>query len=368
MSTPSLPDATLGVAGKIGRNFSVVTVVPSLYLTLWVYALYAGDAWAREPSLGKLRDAFANWSLAGAAWMVLATVLVGLFIHPLQFPTVQLLEGYWGTSRLARGAMKIRSAHYRVKAQKIKTRLEEHNDRLNGKLLDHLGEGGNKLGDDEWEHEKAKYLQGQADDVALSHATAVDIFDKAKRRYPERARTMPTRLGNALRAAEDRAGSQYGLDAITVAPHLALIAPESHVAYLQDSREQLDLAVRLCSVSLLATVITVPAVFSDGLWLLLALVPYALAYVAYRAAVSAADEFMTALSTIIDLDRFALYRHLGLRRPQTTHQERRRNEKLMLLLQNEPPEPGEPEVSLSYAPEEPPDNVQVVDDRHCGRA
>jgi len=359
MSTPSLPDTTLGVAGKIGRNFSVVTVVPSLYLTLWVYALYASDAWAHEPSLGKLRGAFSNWSLAGAAWLVLATVLVGLFIHPLQFPTVQLLEGYWGTSRLARGAMRLRTAHYRAKALKIKTRVKEHEYNLNNKLLDHLGEGADELGDDEWWDKKAQFLEGDADEQALSHALAIDILDKARGRYPERARMMPTRLGNTLRAAEDRAGTQYGLDAITVAPHLALIAPESHVAYLQDSREQLDLAVRLCSVSLLATVITVPAVFSDGLWLLLALVPYALAYVAYRAAVSAADEFMTAVSTLIDLDRFALYRHLGLRRPRTTHQERRRNEKLMLLLQNEPTEPDEPEVSLSYAPEEPPDKTSA---------
>lgn len=202
-----------------------------------------------------------------------------------------------------------------------------------------------------------KYLDEEADDEALSHALAIDTYDKAKRRYPERARTMPTRLGNALRAVEDRAGHQYGLDAITVAPHLALIAPDSHVAYLQDSREQLDLAVRLCSVSLLATVITVPATLTDGLWLLLALVPYALAYVAYRAAVSAADEFTTALSTIIDLDRFALYRHLGLRRPRTTHQERRRNERLMLLLQSGPTDPDELEVSLTYAPEEPMDKV-----------
>ncbi|WP_410592597.1 hypothetical protein [Amycolatopsis sp. lyj-23] len=357
MSTPSLPDATLGVAGRIGRNFSVVTVAPALYFTLWVYALYASGAWAHEPRLGELRDAFAHWSLAGAAWLVLATVLVGLFIHPLQFPTVQLLEGYWGPSRLARAAVKLRTAHYRAKAQKIEDRLEEHQDSLQFKLDDHLGERAGDLSTGEWQRERAEYLAGEADDEALSHAVAEDIYFKATKRFPGRARMMPTRLGNALRAVEDRAGRQYGLDAITVAPHLALIAPESHVAYLQDSREQLDLAVRLCSVSLLATAMTLSAMLTDGFWLLLALIPYALAYVAYRAAVSAADEFMTAVSTIIDLDRFALYRHLGLTRPRTTHQERRRNAKLMLLLQNEPADPDEPEVSLTYAREEPPDKA-----------
>jgi hypothetical protein len=328
--------------------------VPSLYLTLWVYALYASDAWTHEPSLGALRDAFANWSLAGAAWLVLATVLVALFIHPLQFPTVQLLEGYWGPSRLARSAMRLRTAHYRTKAQKVRAQLKEHGELLDDRVNKHLGARAAGLTDDEWWRESDKYLDEKADDQALSHALAIDIYDKAKGRYPRQSRMMPTRLGNALRSMEDRAGRQYGLDAITVSPHLALVAPASHVEYLQDSREQLDLTVRLCSVSLLATVITVPAVLTDGLWLLLALIPYTLAYVAYRAAVSAADEFMVAVSTIIDLDRFALYRHLGLRRPRTTHQERRRNDKLMLLLKNDP---DEPQVSLTYAPDEPPDKA-----------
>src|SRR3954463_21088 len=211
MATPSLPDATLGVAGKIGRNFSVVTVVPALYLTLWVYALYASEAWAHEPDLGKLRDALANWSLAGAAWLMLATVLVGLFIHPLQFPTVQLLEGYWGSSRLARGAMRLRAAHHRAKMEKIEDLQDEHTDSLDAKLGRHLGKAGARLGNEQWWHEKAKYLATDADEMALSHALDVDTFEKAKRRYPRRARMMPTRLGNALRAAEDRAGSQYGL-------------------------------------------------------------------------------------------------------------------------------------------------------------
>jgi hypothetical protein len=270
---------------------------------------------------------------------------VGLFIHPLQFPTVQLLEGYWGTSALARGAIWVRAEHYRKKAQKIAAEIEVNEGVLVDELAADRGDEVDALSDDELDQEVEKYLDDEPTEKALSHAIARDALTKAQDRYPRRARMMPTRLGNALRAAEDRAGAQYGLDAIIVAPHLALIAPESHVAYLRDSREQLDLAVRLCSVSLLATVITVPAVFTDGLWLLLALVPYALAYVAYRAAVSAADEFMTAVSTIIDLDRFELYRHLGLCRPQTTHHERRRNAKLMRLIQNDP------EVSLSYAPE-----------------
>jgi hypothetical protein len=87
-------------------------------------------------------------------------------------------------------------------------------------------------------------------------------------------------LGNTLRRYEDRVGTQYGLDAITTAPHFSLVAPEAHVAYVRDTRQLLDTTVRLCFVSLLAAVLTVAALVTDGWWLLIALVSYGLAYLA----------------------------------------------------------------------------------------
>lgn len=346
MTAPSLTDTALGVGGRIGRNFSIVTLVPSLFLTMWVYALYASDAWQGEPDLGQLLSRLGGWTFASAAWLVLTTVLVGLFIHPLQFPTVQLLEGYWGRSAVARGAMLLRITHYRHRAWAMNRRVALHRDAINTAFERHLGDEVKKLSAAERDESLTAYLDGKPGHAVMSHVIGKDAINKAQARYPAGQRMMPTRLGNALRSAEDTAGRQYGLDAIATAPHFALIAPETHAAYLRDSREQLDLAVRLCSVSLLATVVTVPAVFADGLWLLIALVPYVLAYVAYRAAVSAADEYTTALSTIIDLDRFALYRHLGLPRPRTTAEERATNAKVVRLLRRDQ------NVRLRYAPNE----------------
>jgi hypothetical protein len=94
----------------------------------------------------------------------------------------------------------------------------------------------------------------------------------------------------------------------------------------------MDTSVRLCIVSLLATALSVASLRTDGLWLLVALGPYVCAYIAYRASVSAASEYTTAVSTVIDLDRFALYESLRIGIPRDTNEERAVNQVLMALL------------------------------------
>ena len=136
---------------------------------------------------------------------------------------------------------------------------------------------------------------------------------------------MPTRLGNVLRRYEDNAGQQYGLDIIRIAPHLNLVALPGHREYVDDCRKGLDLGVRLCFLFAFATALSVVLLFRDGGWLLLALAPYCISYLAYRGAASSAHAYGTALLTLVDLDRFALYeqlhvpapfKHRGRTRPQ----------------------------------------------------
>jgi hypothetical protein len=330
MAAPSLTDTTLSTGGRIGRNFSVVTLVPALCLTLWVYALVASNAWPGEPDLRLLGDRVSAWGLGDFAWLLLVSVVVGLFIHPLQFPTVQLLEGYWGTSTLARGAMAARVRHYRRKSRAAFQRSDDHHAAV---LEAYAVE--NEANDDPDDETLADYLDTEVADQVMPHVIARDAWEAEDERYPRGSRMMPTRLGNALRRAEDTAGAQYGLDAIATSPHFALLSTPADVAYLTDAREQLDTAVRLCSVALVATVVTVPPMLTDGLWLLVALLPYSLAYVAYRAAVSAADEYTTAMSTLIDLNRFVLYERMGLPRPANTAEERRNNRRLVRLLKRD---------------------------------
>jgi hypothetical protein len=334
MATPSIADAALTAGGKVGKYFSIVTMVPTLFLVLWTYLLLKSDAWRSRPNLEALGVRLAEWSIPQVAWLLLATFTLALFLHPLQFSTVQLLEGYWGSSVVALGAMRLRVERYRSRVRHLGNHLnyleksieedfedsEQCTEDLDGEAYDlHL--------DDYLDSPRAIHL--------IPHVVAREALRDRYDRYPTGQRIMPTRLGNTLRRYEDTVGAQYGLDAITTAPHFSLVIPEPHLAYLRDARQLLDTTVRLCFVSLVATLITIAALLTDGLWLLVALIPYALAYVAYRAAIAAADEYGTAVATIIDLDRFVLYEHLGVPRPRDTMEERRSNAQLMSLLQLE---------------------------------
>jgi hypothetical protein len=70
----------------------------------------------------------------------------------------------------------------------------------------------------------------------------------------------------------------------------------------------------------------------DGAWVLIALIPYVLAYFSYRGSVIAAGHYGSALETLINLNRFALYEQLHVQLPASTEKEREANEKLMGLL------------------------------------
>jgi hypothetical protein len=107
----------------------------------------------------------------------------------------------------------------------------------------------------------------------------------ARRRFPDAGRrTMPTRLGNALRRYEDSAGRQYGLDFLLLAPHFNLVAVKEHREYVDDCRKGLDLGVRLCVLFVIATALSIVLLASDGAWLLLSLAPYFVSYLAYGGA------------------------------------------------------------------------------------
>ena len=101
--------------------------------------------------------------------------------------------------------------------------------------------------------------------------------------------------------------------------------------------------VRICVLFALATVLSVGLLIRDGGWLLLVLAPYCVSYLAYRGAVSAAEEYGGALSILVDLNRFALYQQLRVPSPPDTLVEKDRNEQLMRLL-------GGEELYLRYAP------------------
>jgi hypothetical protein len=307
-----------------------------MFLVLWSYVLVTmilTDSKISKPRLSNLPAAF-SLSLGKVAGFVLAVIIVALFMHPLQFGMTQLLEGYWGTRRVPLALSVIRTNVYRRRARYLNELADKHESEIM-RTAGHEGKDQQDL----TKQEKAKLdalLRSRPGDAVIGHVIERAEAQRKRAEFPNRADLiMPTRLGNALRSFEREAGQQYGINAIPTAPHLSLVAQPEHAQYAEDSRQQMDTAIRLCVVSIIATVETVALLLTEGPWLFLALVPYGLAYLAYRGAVSAARGYGTAIQTVIDLNRFALYDSLNVRRPGSLREEQKLNETLMDVLEGD---------------------------------
>lgn len=328
VSVASPLDLAIGGVNQLGRSFRVVGVLPGVTLILLLYSLIAGTGSDGRLDLQAVAKALSSITLARLGLLAFAAVLVGLILQPLQFVSVQLLEGYWGIGRFAEPARLRRIDQYVAK------RLE---------LIDR--EDGLEL--------MAAAVRG-GEEVPLMAKR--DEASRLRARFPEDPnRVMPTRLGNVLRRHEDLAGSQYGLNSLLVVPHLALISPKAHLDYLDDRRNELDAAVRFCVVWSVSAAVTLALLWRGGLWALASLPPFGLAWMSYRGAVESASHYGSALSVLIDLNRFRLYEELNLPTPNNTDDERRQNATLMKLLDHEAT------VSLQYGSK--PERKLIVPDK-----
>lgn len=289
-----------GVSSVIGRYFAIVSFIPSLLLVSWIHLLASTGAWSGPPDWGRSLRSLTDVTVSGVFVFLLVATVVAALLHPLQFALVQMLEGYWGTSRFA---VRVRTIRARVYAEK-RARLAE--------LVENVPDVSTPVLDD-----------------------TVVAGDEATRRLtylPENPWEMlPTRLGNVLRRHELDAGREYGLPVLTFAGQLAHVAPTSQVQYVNDQRTSLDFAVKCCLVGMLGTAAAVLFLWQHGMSLTIALVPYLIAYGSYRGAVVVAHEYGRALEDLVTLNRFALYERLRLPLPPNTAAERQENERLGYL-------------------------------------
>lgn len=299
-------DAALPTATQIGPYFSVVSLLPAALLVTYVRWLLATGA-LTGPMDWTPSDAF---DLAGAAVTAAVAVVVALALNPLQFGFVQVLEGYWGASAVATAGRASRIAHHRARVIRLI-------GRANGKDHRHVGAGQSPLED-------------------VKRQSRLDESRRQLGYYPAQLNdVLPTRLGNVLRKYEFSVGAPYGLELIPALPRIAMVAREPEIAYVQNQRVQLELAVRTCVLSLIAAFTTCAILVRQGWPVLLSAVPYAVAYLAYRGAILLADEYGTAMTVMLELNRFTLYERLALPRPANSLEERLLNGALMPALKEQ---------------------------------
>jgi hypothetical protein len=305
----------------VGKYFSLVSVLPAAVLTVYVFLLVNSGAWSRHPQASRAFHALAKLNVPEGIGLAVLALAVALVLHPLQVSAVQVLEGYWGSGPVATNLRGVCIAVFRHRYMRLERR--------------HVGAS----------------LALEQETCDPTESPSIRHFARLSRReaairllaeLPSADEIMPTRLGNVLRFYERRAGLSYGLDAVRVMPYLSRVASADDMAYVNDQRSNLDLAVRMSVTSILAAGLWFLFFWWDGLFLLVALVPSALSYLSYRGAVIAGAEYGRALSVVLALNRFALYERLNLKRPPNAAAERRANRVLNRMLAHRT-------VSVTYA-------------------
>lgn len=317
----------LGGLAQLGKFFQMVAVIPATAIVIPTYALVAAGAPRSAPSRRRLLDAISNLSLESALGLVLAIVIVGQLTHPFQFIATQALEGYWGPSRFGRSL-----ARSRARLHARRRRSLSRAARNSGPILQTLLEDARHT--QEWPTQRA-VVSARVDHEGLLTGLS---------RYPlDPDSTMPTRLGNILRRYEESAGLPYGLFAPTVAPHLMFLVDDRVSDYVNDTRSDLDLAVRFVVSWLILGAVSFVLLWPFGRWLVVPLAAYGLAWTSYLGAVRAADEYGASLHLLTDFGQPALDRQFAhlLGRPSAIQA---RSTVISSVLAREP-QPQEPPTS-----------------------
>jgi hypothetical protein len=296
---------------EIGPRVSLVGLLPTLVLFGFISALVAAGAPRHAPRWQALRDAARTWLAEDTVLLIAALLLLSLVLHPLQRSLVRLFEGYWPP---ALGAL----AAWGTKRQALRRAALEQ-------ALRHEGAAA---------PDAATLRRMQSAAAALQAG------------FPRAERLLPTALGNALRAAEDRPLQVYRLDGVAVWPRLYPLLPETMRDVLGDARLQLDTALRSCAVFVVAGMVSAALLWRHGAWLLLSLGCLLLARLAYAAGVQAASSYGQCVVTAFDLYRFSLHTALHLPLPANAAEEHALNEQVSALLR----QGGAPSVAYAHPP------------------
>lgn len=316
------------------RSYVVTGLLPSTIPVLVGFVLLRSGAWSGQPHWDRGLHALAFTDVRTAVCLAGMSLALSIVSHPLQAGLNRLAQGQWGTSELAAAVQRRLTVEHVRRFRRFEHRRQQALKELpTGERLPEY-----------WD-----------DEQKLAHVLEYDRFTRLKTVYPTaKDQITATMVGNSLGRYDVDAGLAYNLDLMVVAPLLRLISPKDHVEYIDDRRQQFELAVRLLAVAVVTSLLMTVWLWRAGAWMLLALVPYALAVALYGGAVAAADEFGAALEAVLHLNRHTLYRRLGLAPVHNPKQERRQNSWLRVLLRKDMPleyRLGKTPIPLTYRAE-----------------
>ena len=278
-----------GFSGKLADRWAGAIFTPAFIF--WLGGLLAALQHFSWREIEKLFSQLSEPQLIGLGLLSLLVIAASGFVaQRFEFIVLRLLEGYWPSwCRLLSKRL----------LQRQKRRLRD----VDKQLQDFNRQGLVNL----TLEERQTYIQK---DLQLLE-------------FPEKGRLLPTRLGNVLRAAEDRCAVKYGLDAIICWPRLWLLLPDSTKTELSATRNALNMTALLWTWSLLF-LLWAP-IFRVWWPLLLGMLSM---WLAHRWMIQSAQVYGSLLESAFDLYRFQLYKALHWPLPKTPAEERDLGQKL----------------------------------------
>jgi hypothetical protein len=217
--------------------------------------------------------------LVGVAFLLVASALA---TEQLTLPLLRVLEGYYWPPRLAN--------RLRGRAARRKSQLQQRWTEL--------------------------VKQASLDELPPEMAAELSDAEQSLRRMPSSAQLlMPTRLGNILRAAEERPSARYGLDVAVCWPMLWLLLDKDTRAEVANARSALNGAVTLLLWTALSLVWTPLAWWVAPAAVVLALAVY------YVPVLSSGQVYGDLMASVFDLRRTCLYESLRWALPETPEHE-----------------------------------------------
>lgn len=275
-------------------RFALVSYLPTYAAVAYLLVLIAAGAPSADLDFAGAWDRVSGLGVGQVLLLVVAVTLASVVSHPVQLPLVRLLEGYW-------------PRWWRPAARAGLRRQSRARERCVA----------------------AAALPRDVAPTAAAIRAAGLAETELRRRFPSTGELLrPTRLGNALASAEDRAGGAYGWDTPVVWPRLYPLLGPAVKSVVDDRRNVLDVLCRLTVTGAVCAVVSLGLLAPAGWWLFLAAVPAAIAVAAYRAAVSSAYAYGEAIRVAFDLHRFDLYPALRVDTPASPTAERALNESL----------------------------------------
>jgi hypothetical protein len=280
----------LSKANDLGRP-GARDVLPVASLVLLVAGLFAAGAPERRPDMRRALLVAGHLSVIDFGLLILSIVAMSIFLQPVISALVALLQDRprW---RLARSISHARARHKRALRQMAEDSLYRKLDVRNA------------------EPEARAQLEGDIEELS-----------EKLRQYPRFGRVRATNLGNIMAAAEEDAGSPYGLDSRVVLPRLELLLPPSAEKELSSRRDDLVFASRFCATLLLTAVVSAGMLARYGLWLLIPATAAVFASLSYRNAVAAAVAYGEMLRVVFGLYRFLIYEAFHWPLPESPDEE-----------------------------------------------